>query len=295
MPISEINDKHGSLDSAGGSSGNLFLDAYNCGKKQLTANTGETVTAAVVGAAATGALIYMSRGRSLAAAVKSGAVESERVLPEARTLLAEKLPTFPNSQLTDLGPAKIHSVVTESSMVADSKAVLGMNTVPDSLHSAGELPLAWQSAKVGEHRYIPHDVSLPPAPAVDGPIMRAIDGPARIVFAADNSVQQILFPRGATRVEMEELRLQAGYASLIKSDVLAAEAVSKVSGQSIGFVSQPIERYASLEEMQENALIGARAYIRNDAAAANRFTQYLTERYGPADFIERAQAASTIH
>lgn len=294
MPIKDSSDHRDHSDSDGGTSSNLFMDAYSASKRQLTEKPGETVVAAAAAAVATGALIYMSRGRSLVAAVKSGAAESEMILPEAKSMMAE-VNSFPASQAHNLNLEGVHSVLGRGAMNADSSAVRAINNGPDFVASAGESPSALQPVKVGEYRFIPQNDMLLSAPAADSPVIRPVDGASRIVFGTDNSIQQILYPRGAGADEIKELTLQAGYASLIKSDVLAAEAVSKVSGQSIGFISQPIERYASLEEMQQNALVGARAYIRNDAASANRFTHYLTERYGPADFIQKANASSLIH
>jgi hypothetical protein len=111
-------------------------------------------------------------------------------------------------------------------------------------------------------------------------IMRDTDGPSRIVFGENNAVQHVLFNRNSTDVERADHILTAGYAGLIRNDVLAKEAVGKVIGQSAGFISHPIERFATTEEMQQNAIDGARAYVARDAAGANKFTNYLTERFG---------------
>jgi hypothetical protein len=110
--------------------------------------------------------------------------------------------------------------------------------------------------------------------------MRDIDGPPGIVFGKDNAVQHVLFNRNSTAVERADHLLTAGFAGLIHSDVLAEEAASKVIGQSAGFISHPIERFATTDEMQQNAIDGSRAYVAQDAASANKFTNYLTERFG---------------
>ncbi|MDR3617142.1 MAG: hypothetical protein P4L53_26545 [Candidatus Obscuribacterales bacterium] len=110
--------------------------------------------------------------------------------------------------------------------------------------------------------------------------MRSVDGPSRIVFDQENKVQHVLFNKNATDIERADHLQTAGYANLIHNDVLANEAASKVMGQSAGFISHPIERFATQEEMQKNAIDGARAYVGRDAANANRFTAYLTERFG---------------
>jgi len=115
----------------------------------------------------------------------------------------------------------------------------------------------------------------------DGIVMRPVEGPSRIVFAEDNSVQHVLYCKGTSPIERADLMLRAGFADLIHTDKLALEAASKVEGQSIGFRSYPIERIASPEETHQIASEGARAYVEMDAQGANRFTHYLTERFGP--------------
>lgn len=117
--------------------------------------------------------------------------------------------------------------------------------------------------------------------AAEGPTFRPIDGPSRIVFGEDNSVQHILYNRQASPQEQASLLMRAGYAELIKTDALAAEAAGKVEGKSIGFISNPVERHATQEEMQHNATEGARAYVEMNTRGANQFTHYLTERFGP--------------
>lgn len=113
------------------------------------------------------------------------------------------------------------------------------------------------------------------------PMMNIVDGPSKIVFGENNAISHIRVSSNATEAEKADLLLQAGYSNLIHSDPLAAQAAAKFEGQSAGFVSQKIERWATPEQMQENALVGARAYLDGDAASANKFTEYLTERFGP--------------
>ncbi len=131
------------------------------------------------------------------------------------------------------------------------------------------------------YRFVPFRNTAANIRMNQGITMRPTDGPSRIVFAEDNSVQHVLFNKSATVAEKAEDLMTASYADLIKSDVLAAEAAGKVTGRSIGFFPQPIERIATQKQMQENAVNGARAYLRMDESGANGFTKYLTELYGP--------------
>ncbi|MDP3506688.1 MAG: hypothetical protein Q8T09_01735 [Candidatus Melainabacteria bacterium] len=131
------------------------------------------------------------------------------------------------------------------------------------------------------YRHVPFRDMAANIRVAQGPALRHTDGPSRIVFGEDNSVQHIFLNRSLTDAQKAEQVMTAGYAELIKSDVLAAKAAGKVKGQSIGFFPQEIERMATPKQMQENAVNGARAYLRMDESGANGFTKYLTELYGP--------------
>ena len=131
------------------------------------------------------------------------------------------------------------------------------------------------------YRHVPYRDMAANIRLAQGPALRHTDGPSRIVFGEDNSVQHIFLNRSLTDAQKAEQVMTAGYAELIKSDVLAAKAAGKVTGRSIGFFPQPIERMATPAQMQENAVNGARAYLRMDESGANGFTKYLTELYGP--------------
>jgi hypothetical protein len=131
------------------------------------------------------------------------------------------------------------------------------------------------------YKHVPPNLSTTNIRLSDGATIQPTDGPSRIVFGDDNSVKRLLVSKSATAAEIQEQNLVAGYAGLIKDDVLAYEAANKFTGRSIGFISQPIERMASPEQMRETAIKGATAYIKGDKAGANRYTNFLTERFGP--------------
>jgi hypothetical protein len=131
------------------------------------------------------------------------------------------------------------------------------------------------------YRFIPSRVLAMGIRNGEGATLRGVDGPSKIVFGDDNGIQHIFYNNKSSSAEKADLMLQAGYAGLIKSDVLAAKAAGTVEGQAIGFTSRTVERLATQEEMQQTAIDGARAYVTMDAKGANRFTDYLTERFGP--------------
>lgn len=74
----------------------------------------------------------------------------------------------------------------------------------------------------GQFKFIPSTTMAEHIRAAEGPTFRPIDGPSRIVFGEDNSVQHILYNRQASPQEQASLLMRAGYAELIKTDALAA-------------------------------------------------------------------------
>jgi hypothetical protein len=133
----------------------------------------------------------------------------------------------------------------------------------------------------GDHyKYVPVRELISDIRTAQGPIMRDIYGPSQIVFGDNDRVQHILHSRASTMEQREDLMLTAGFANLIHADVLARDAASKVKGMSAGFIPHEIERFASPEQMHQNAITGAEAYVSRDASRANRYTAYLTERFG---------------
>ncbi len=149
------------------------------------------------------------------------------------------------------------------------------------IHGLSPKPDVFSTFDQSAYRHVPFRDMASRIRLQEGITMRPTDGPSRIVFAEDNSVQHILFNKSATVAEKAEDLMTASYANLINSDVLAAKAAGKFTGRSIGFFPQPIERIATPKQMQENAVNGARAYLRMDESGANGFTKYLTELYGP--------------
>jgi len=131
------------------------------------------------------------------------------------------------------------------------------------------------------YRHVPLTSMAARIRAQEGAVVRVVDGPSRIVFGKDSSVQHILANRATTMDERANLTMSAGYAELIKTDVLAAEAASAMPQRSFAGILQSLGRKATPEQMQQNAVVGAKAYIEGSATGANRFTSYLTERYGP--------------
>lgn len=151
---------------------------------------------------------------------------------------------------------------------------------PKDVRPAAE-PLGLTAFDQRNYRFVPARSLLNDIREGNGPVLRGVEGPSRLVFGDDNAVQHILCSNTATDDERADLILIGGYAGLIHKDVLAIEAASKVESQSIGFISYPIERWASPSEMQETASEGSRAYVEGNTAAANNYTTYLTERFGP--------------
>ncbi|MBA4074855.1 MAG: hypothetical protein C0508_07410, partial [Cyanobacteria bacterium PR.023] len=131
------------------------------------------------------------------------------------------------------------------------------------------------------YRHVPLTSMAARIRAQEGAVVRVVDGPSRIVFGKDSSVQHILANRATTMDERANLTMSAGYAELIKTDVLAAEAASAMPQRSFAGILQSLGRKATPEQMQQNAVVGAKAYVEGSATGANRFTSYLTERYGP--------------
>jgi|JI9StandDraft_1071089.scaffolds.fasta_scaffold04340_4 hypothetical protein len=136
------------------------------------------------------------------------------------------------------------------------------------------------SAQLG-YRHVPWTPMAASVRAQKGAVVEVVDGPSRIVFGKDSSVQHILANRATTIDERVNLTTTAAYAELIKSDVLAAEAASAMPQRSFAGILQSLGRKATPEQMQQNAVVGAKAYVEGSATGANRFTSYLTERYGP--------------
>jgi len=186
----------------------------------------------------------------------------------------------------DLGikPLKHPEIRAAAEAVAGATEKLFKDTMPKAVVSAAE-----KAERIGADFLSNFDQGYPHVPVrnlatairTGGDVtMRSIDGPSRAVFDENNKVQHVLFNRISTDAQRADHLLTAGYANLIHDDVLAKEAAGKVIGQSAGFISHPIERFATQEEMQKNAIDGARAYVGKDAANANKFTDYLTERFG---------------
>lgn len=97
----------------------------------------------------------------------------------------------------------------------------------------------------------------------------------------NNAVEEIRLAPGASSSEIADLRLTAGYAELLKGSSAAKDAARIVEGRSIGFTSTPVERMVYGDRMRQNAIAGAEAYVKMDAKGANRYTAFLTERFGP--------------
>ncbi|MDQ5936716.1 MAG: hypothetical protein QG574_4052, partial [Cyanobacteriota bacterium erpe_2018_sw_21hr_WHONDRS-SW48-000092_B_bin.40] len=107
------------------------------------------------------------------------------------------------------------------------------------------------------YRHVPLTSMAARIRAQEGAVVRVVDGPSRIVFGKDSSVQHILANRATTMDERANLTMSAGYAELIKTDVLAAEAASAMPQRSFAGILQSLGRKATPEQMQQNAVVGA--------------------------------------
>jgi hypothetical protein len=192
--------------------------------------------------------------------------------------------------LEDIMPRSIKSSIVD----AEEKAqhfLSGMEPPNKPPHITGDASGAFpkperpsiSSYDASNYRYVPARNLISDIRTANGVSLQHVDGPARIVFDDKNAVQHVLVNRNASNLERDTQLLTASYAGLLHDDVLAREAAGKVMGRTAGFISQPIERFATQEEMQKNAVDGARAYFTGDAAGANNYTKFLTERFGPAD------------
>ncbi|MBS1993116.1 MAG: hypothetical protein JSS83_21520 [Cyanobacteria bacterium SZAS LIN-3] len=254
------------------SNSNLFSAAFD---KGLTVIQEHKVEAAAVGTAAlAAAAIVLSRGRVLGGLVRDGVeLEAGSIATSSAKALA------PGAK--DLGKG----LGLDAMAPRHGLGTLGA-TKDAGLFARGLDPLATYDKSA--YQMVPARTMASSIRLAEGPTMSTVDGPSGIVFGSDNSIQSIRFSAGSTAAEKSDLVLRGAYAGLIHSDPLAAQAASKIEGQSIGFISRPIERWATTEQMQQNAVEGARAYVEGDAAAANKFTEFLTERYGPMTAESRA-------
>lgn len=308
MPVLESSQLDSDKTSASAASTSLIDDSWNFVRK----HPGETA----LGAGLALGVIALSKGRAVGVAEREIAplarAASERGTLNLATGAVESAPEVV-AQVHVLGG--LHSPVFRNGIVGPATRELAGSGIPNTglnraLSANEHLPLAapWNRASAidgnanlslgafeakpttaeplsvlaqTEYKFVPFKPSAASIRQLSSPTQMTTEGPSRIVFGEDNFVQTLLFNRNASDVEKFNLMTTARYAELIKSDVLAAKAAGTVPGRTIGFIQEPIERLATPEQMQQNAVAGAKAYVEMNANGANSFTKYLTERFGP--------------
>jgi hypothetical protein len=293
----------------------FFQDAYAMAKAHPVETSVAIVGTALAGAAAA----LLTRGESLPGLIESAAGKevAQLISPATKTLVADGVPItaatrdfvstsarlLPGERSAAVrglaayadeaigqGPKPLFQTAERAGLQPMSIKPLGAHEININVASATDREISrtldgqtnpFEAYHQSAYRFLPARGLAATIRTAEGATLRGVDGPSRIVFAADNSIQHVLFNNGASDAEKADLLLQAGYAGLIKTDVMAAEAAAKTQGPAIGFMSRNVEKYLSPEKMQEAAITGAKAYTDMDAKAANGFTDYLTERFGP--------------
>lgn len=294
------------------SNSNLFSDAFD--KGITTAVKEHKLEAAAVGTAAiAGAAVVLSRGRVLGGLVRDGveleaghvAKPSAEMLASARSsmhgmAIRGEAATESNTFTRATTPPKTKNLDAEKVSAKDSisgnsakatndsakiwddieKRLGAQGAIKPASHAKGTMDF-FAAHESSNYKFVPVRDLTSSIRLAKGPQMTTVKGQSELVFGKDNSLQAIHFNSSATDEEKAALILKGSYANLIHRDALAAEAASRIEGQSIGFISYPIERIATPAQMHQNAIEGARAYVEMDAGAANKYTAFLTERYGP--------------